>query len=70
LALRHRSGETVEFAASACVLNPGAVARPQIDEDPHAYWMLLDTRERRAIWLTVSITEPARASTRRRRFRS
>jgi predicted phosphodiesterase len=55
--VRPRAGETVALGA-ACVLNPGAVARPQLDEDPSAYWMLLDLSERRATWLTVSGPEP------------
>jgi len=63
VARRPRAGETIRFGAAACVLNPGAVARPQIDEDPAAYWMLLDLQQRQATWLTVSIVESRTVTT-------
>ena len=33
-----------------CILNPGAVGRPQSDRDPRAAWMLLDLDTQRARW--------------------
>jgi hypothetical protein len=60
----------VKIADQACVLNPGAVMRPQLDEDPLAYWMLLDLVARRATWLGVEVPEPAAARSPYARWRA
>jgi hypothetical protein len=44
--------------------------RPQLDEDPHAYWMLLDLAARRATWLGVEVSEPAAARSPYARWRA
>lgn len=40
----------VRLDGMRCVLNPGAVGRPQADSDPRAAWMLLDLEAQRARW--------------------
>jgi hypothetical protein len=68
--LRPPAGESVELGDAACVLNAGAVLRPQLDEDPLAYWLLLDLATRRATWLGVSVPEPEGARSPYARWRA